>query len=75
MTFLAGLIWGILIAAATVGLEHYGPSIGPLHMSLSGNGAIAAPVVLVPLAIFWGWSGAALCRSPSTPWPCSSVSA
>ena len=56
MTFLAGLIWGVLIAAATVGLEHYGPSIDPLHMSLSGNGAIAAPVVLVPLAIFWGWS-------------------
>ena len=56
MTFLAGLIWGVLIAATTVGLEHYGPSIDPLHMSLSGNGAIAAPVVLVPLAIFWGWS-------------------
>lgn len=56
MTFLAGLIWGLLIAAATVALEHYGPSSEPLHISLSGNGAIAAPVVLVPLAIFWGWS-------------------
>ena len=56
MGFLAGLIWGLLIAAATVALEHYGPSSEPLHISLSGNGAIAAPVILVPLAIFWGWS-------------------
>ena len=56
MGFLPGLIWGILIAAATIALEHYGPSSEPLHISLSGNGAIAAPVVLVPLAIFWGWS-------------------
>ncbi len=56
MGFLAGLIWGLVIAAATVALEHYGPSSDPLHISLSGNGAVAAPVVLVPLAIFWGWS-------------------
>ncbi|MDP9274642.1 MAG: hypothetical protein M3O99_03475 [Chloroflexota bacterium] len=56
MTFLAGLIWGLLIATATVALEHYGPSSDPLHISLRGNGAIAAPVILVPLAIFWGWS-------------------
>jgi hypothetical protein len=59
MGFLAGLIWGLLIAAATVALEHYGPSSDPLHISLSGNGAIAAPVILVPLAIFSGWSGIA----------------
>ena len=56
MGFLAGLIWGLLIAAATVALEHYGPSSDPLHISLSGNGAIAAPVIFVPLATFWGWS-------------------
>jgi hypothetical protein len=56
MSFLAGLIWGLVIAAATVALEHYGPSSDPLHISLQGNGAIAAPIVLVPLAIFWGWS-------------------
>jgi hypothetical protein len=56
MSFLAGLVWGILIAAATVALEHYGPSSDPLHISLRGNGAIAVPVLLVPLAIFWGWS-------------------
>lgn len=56
MGFLAGLIWGVLIAAATVALEHYGPSSEPLGISLRGNGAIAAPVMLVPLAIFWGWS-------------------
>ena len=56
MGLLPGLIWGLVIAAITVALEHYGPSSEPLHISLSGNGAIAAPVVLVPLAIFWGWS-------------------
>ena len=59
MGFIAGLIWGIVIAAATVALEHYGPSSDSLHLSLSGNGAIAVPEVLVPLAIFWGWSGIA----------------
>jgi hypothetical protein len=59
MTFLAGLIWGLLIAGATVALEHYGPSSDALGMSLRGNGAIAVPEVLVPLAIFWGWSGIA----------------
>ena len=59
MGFIAGLIWGLLIAAATIALEHYGPSSEPLHVSLSGNGAIAAPIVLVPLAIFWGWSSIA----------------
>jgi hypothetical protein len=56
MGFIAGLIWGVVVAAATVALEHYGPSSEPLHISLSGNGAVAAPVILVPLAIFWGWS-------------------
>ena len=59
MGFIAGLIWGLLIAAATIALEHYGPSSEPLHVSLSGNGAIAAPIMLVPLAIFWGWSSIA----------------
>ena len=59
MGFLAGLVWGLLIAAATVALEHYGPSSEPLHISLSGNGAIAAPIMLVPLVIFWGWSSIA----------------
>ena len=56
MSFLAGLVWGILIAAATVALEHYGPSSDALGISFRGNGAIAVPVLLVPLAIFWGWS-------------------
>jgi hypothetical protein len=56
MGFLAGLVFGVVIAAITVALEHYGPSSEPLGLSLSGNGAIAAPVILVPLAIFLGWS-------------------
>ena len=59
MGFLAGLIWGVLIAAGTVALEHYGPASQPLHISLSGKGAIAGPVILVPLALFWGWSSIA----------------
>ena len=59
MGFIAALVWGLLIAAATVALEHYGPSSEPLRISLSGNGAIAAPIMLVPLAIFWGWSSIA----------------
>ena len=56
MGFITGLIWGVLIAAGTVALEHYGPSIDALRISLSGNGAIAVPAMFVPLAIFWGWS-------------------
>lgn len=54
MSFVAGLIAGLFIAGVEVALEHYGPSFGPF--SLSGNGAFAAPAVLVPLMIFWGWS-------------------
>ena len=56
MGLLAGLIFGVVIAALTVALEHYGPSFDQVRISLSGNGAIAAPEILVPLAIFWGWS-------------------
>jgi hypothetical protein len=56
MSFIAGLVFGVVIAAATIALEHYGPWVEPLGINLSGNGAIAAPQILVPLAIFWGWS-------------------
>jgi hypothetical protein len=56
MGFIAGLVFGVVIAAATVALEHYGPASDSLRLSLNGNGAIAAPEILVPLAIFWGWS-------------------
>jgi hypothetical protein len=56
VTLIAGLVFGLLIAAATVAAEHYGPSIESLKLSLSGNGAISIPFVLVPLAIFWGWA-------------------
>jgi hypothetical protein len=59
MGFITGLIFGVLIAAGTVALEHYGPSIDTLRLSLGGNGAIAVPEIFVPLAIFWGWSGIA----------------
>jgi hypothetical protein len=59
MSFITGLIAGIVIAGAWVALEHYGsliPPIGPF--ALSGNGAFAAAEILVPIAIFWGWSWA-----------------
>src|SRR5437899_13039601 len=57
MSFITGLIAGILIAAGFVALEHYGsliPPVGPF--ALSGNGALAATEILVPIAILWGWS-------------------
>lgn len=54
MSFLTGLIAGAFIAITQVALENYGPSFGPF--SLSGNGALAAPVILVPLVLFWGWT-------------------
>lgn len=59
MGLITGLITGIVIAGAGVALEHYGsviPRIGPF--ALSGNGALAAAEILVPIAIFWGWSWA-----------------
>jgi hypothetical protein len=54
MSFISGLIAGAVIAITEVALEHYGPSFGPF--SLSGNGALAAPVILIPLVLFWGWN-------------------
>jgi len=59
MSFITGLITGVVIAGAWVALEHYGsviPPIGPF--AFSGNGAFAAAEILVPIAIFWGWSWA-----------------
>ena len=54
MSFINGLVAGIVIAIVEVALEHYGPSFG--GFALSGNGAFVAPVVLIPIALFWGWS-------------------
>jgi hypothetical protein len=59
MSFITGLISGILIAGVWIALEQYGsliPQIGPF--AFSGNGAFAAAEILVPIAIFWGWSWA-----------------
>jgi len=54
MSFIAGLVWGLVIAGLTVAAEHYGPSYRTL--SLSGNGALAVISVLVPLAVYRGWT-------------------
>jgi hypothetical protein len=59
MSFITGLVTGILIAGVWIVLEQYGaliPQIGPF--AFSGNGAFAAAELLVPIAIFWGWSWA-----------------
>jgi hypothetical protein len=54
MSFINGLVVGIVIALAEVALEHFGPSFGSI--SFGGNGAFAAPAILIPIALFWGWS-------------------
>lgn len=54
MSFIAGLVWGLLIAAIQVASEHYGPSFGAI--AFNGNGALALPGILIPLAIFWAWT-------------------
>jgi hypothetical protein len=54
MSFIAGLLWGIVISALEVASEHYGPSFGVI--SLNGDGDLAVPGILIPLTIFWGWT-------------------
>ena len=54
MSFIAGLVWGLVVAAIEVASEHYGPSFGPI--AFNGNGALAAPLIIVPLAVFRGWT-------------------
>ncbi|HEV8535224.1 MAG TPA: hypothetical protein VGR87_05810 [Candidatus Limnocylindria bacterium] len=64
MSFISGLIWGLVTAAIEVALEHYGPTVGPITagdftfgpVATNGNFALAVPMLLVPLAVFWGWS-------------------
>ena len=60
MSFVRGIAWGIVIGALQLALGHVafsyernGESIG-----FQGNPALAAavPVILVPLAIAWGWT-------------------
>jgi hypothetical protein len=54
VSFITGLVWGLFITALQIASEHYAPSDGPI--SLSGNGALAVPVVLIPLSIYWGYN-------------------
>ena len=48
-----GLLAGLLIAAVAVGLEHSRIAFGPF--ALSGNGALIAPGLGAPLALYFGW--------------------
>ena len=65
MSFIAGLVWGLVISAIQVASEHYGPSFGAI--AFNGNGALAVPFIIIPLAVFRGftwitnrWSGRSL---------------
>lgn len=53
---LAGFLAGAIIAVLTVLAEHYGPTFG--RYALLGNGALIVPALLVPYAIFLGWTWA-----------------
>ena len=50
----AGFAAGTSIAIVTVLTEHYGPTFG--KYALFGNGALIVPALLVPFAIFVGWT-------------------
>jgi hypothetical protein len=54
VSFIAGLVWGLVIALIEVASEHYGPSFGAI--AFNGNGAIAVHWILIPLAIFSAWT-------------------
>lgn len=58
MSFLAGLVAGVVIAALYVLVGHV--RIETPQLSVSGNNtiALATASVLVPLAILWGWTWA-----------------
>lgn len=53
---LTGFGAGAVIAVATVLAEHYGPTFG--RYALFGNGALIVPALLVPVALFIGWTWA-----------------
>ncbi len=54
MSFVRGLVAGLLVAGLQVAAAHSGLSYGPF--SLQGDGAFVVPIVLVPLCILWGWT-------------------
>ena len=54
MSFIRGLIAGLLVAALQVVAAHSGLAYGPL--SLRGDAALIVPIVLVPLCLLWGWT-------------------
>ncbi|MFN2521223.1 MAG: hypothetical protein ABR525_09275 [Candidatus Limnocylindria bacterium] len=60
----AGLGCGVVIALVTAGVERSRIAFGPY--ALFGNGALAVPSILVPLALFIGWI-ALLRRSDRAP--------
>ena len=54
MPFVLGLLDGVAITLATVLIEHSRIAFG--QYALYGNGAFAVPAVVVPLALYAGWS-------------------
>lgn len=55
VVLIAGFLAGGAIAVVTVLAEHSGVAVG--QYALSGNGAIIVPALLVPWAVYWGWTG------------------
>lgn len=56
MSLIAGVFTGVTIAALELVAEHLRFAVGPFALS---DSAPAVPFVLVPLALFWGWTWAA----------------
>jgi hypothetical protein len=56
VSLIAGVLTGLLIAALELVAEHVRFAVGPFTLS---DSAPAVPFVLVPLALFWGWTWAA----------------
>ena len=55
MSFVVGVLAGLPIAALEVAMRHLRVQVGPFALN---DASLAVPFVLVPLALFWGWTWA-----------------